>query len=147
MDTTLNTKPIFTAIPRASWATADAANTALDGSGTIDTTIWLLWAAEAAAGSYVNEFRVYPLGAVGTATVVRIFLNNGSTIATAANNTLLKEIQVPVTDAMSQTVAREDNIWQPDNGQIPPGYKLYVSISQAITDGIHIAAIGGDYAE
>lgn len=135
----INTTPIFLGTPKASWiTTGTSANTAFDGTGTVAT----VFTADATDGSRVNKVRLTHIG-TNVATVVRLFLNNGSTNAVATNNALVKEIAMAANTA-SQTaisVAVEVDI----DLVIPAGYKLNCTIGTAIASGIMVVAEGGDY--
>jgi len=95
-----NTTPIFVKNPKNWFApSGTSANTALDGTGTTVT----LMTADATNGSMVNKIRITHLGS-NVASVLRIFVNNGSNSAIAANNALVKEVAIP-SNSLSQTAA------------------------------------------
>ena len=82
-----NTSPIFSKVAHVEWVNGvAAANTAKDGTGTVDT----VFSADATNGSYLHKLVVRPRGS-NVATVLRVFLNNGSSNAVAANNALMRE--------------------------------------------------------
>lgn len=133
-----NSNPLFTAVPKAAWATLTAANTAADGTGTVGT----IFTADAVNGGYLQKVIGRPLG-TNVASVCRVFLNNGLTNATAANNTLIGEIGLQAT-TISQVAAQagaELNL----NIPIPPGYRIMIAIGTAQAAGWAFTAIGGDY--
>jgi hypothetical protein len=134
-----NTSPIFVKNAKNWFLTpGTAANTALDGTGTVAT----LMTADATNGSYVNKIRVTHLG-TNVATVLRIFINNGSANSTAANNALIKEIALP-SNSLSQTavsVAYEI----PLNLPLAAGYKLNMTLGTAVAAGHMVEAEGGDF--
>ncbi len=115
-----NTSPIFTDTPKAAWATITAANTAKDGTGTTSTLV-----TAGADGALISGVRAQPLG-TNTASVLRLFLNNGLTSATPANNTLIAEASLPAT-TLSE-VAGQSPVVVPLNIQVPAGYKLLAAI-------------------
>jgi len=82
---TANTQPIFPLTPKVSWGTVTTANTAKDGTGTVVTVF-----TAGADGSRIDQIKVRALG-TNVATVIRFFVNNGSTNATAANNSLVHD--------------------------------------------------------
>lgn len=134
-----NNAPLFMNIPRAAWATLTAANTAKDGTGTAPVIL----TADATNGAFVRRVIARPLG-TNVASVARIFLNNGSTPATAANNILIGEIGLPAT-ILSEVSAQPTPELQ-INEAIPPGYRLLVAIGTAVAAGWAFTAIGGgDY--
>lgn len=133
------TTPIFCATPRSSGiTTGTSANTALDGTGTVATAF-----TAGANGSKVDEIRFNHLG-TNIATVLRVFINNGSTNATAANNTLLYETTMAA-NTISQVAASVQQVATFSNLVLPAGYKLNVTIGTAIAAGVMVLAQGGDY--
>jgi hypothetical protein len=133
-----NTAPIFSDTPHAEWANGiTAANTAKDGTGTVDTVF-----TAAADGSFVQKLIVRPRG-TNVASVLRVFLNNGSTNATAANNVLIEEIGLPATT--NSEVAAIAGMQLPLNIPIPAGYKINVTLGTAVAGGYAVTAVGGDY--
>lgn len=135
-----NTAPIFTLIPETQWgATAiTTANTAKDGTGTVLT----VFTAGATDGSYVQRVRFRPSGTC-VQTVARLFINNGATNATAANNILFDEITLSAITG-SETAA-QPSFEIPLNFALPAGYKLNVTIGTTVAAGWYVSAIGGDY--
>lgn len=132
-----NTTPIFPLTPKASWATITAANTAKDGTGTVNTVV-----TAGANSAYVEDIRAKPLG-TNVASVLRIFLNNGSTNTVAANNTLWYEISLPVSTLTE--VASMNDVVIPINRAIPAGYKLNAVIGTAVAAGWAVTGASGDY--
>jgi hypothetical protein len=134
-----NTSPIFTLIPETQWGTTaiTTANTAKDGTGTVLTVF-----TAGADGSYVQRVRFRPSGTC-VQTVARLFINNGSTNATAANNILFDEITLSAITA-SETAA-QPSFEIPLNFAIPAGYKLNITIGTTVAAGWYVSAIGGDY--
>ncbi len=134
-----NTSPIFVKQVRQSYiSTGLNANTALDGSGTVAT----VFTADATNGSKVETVTLQHLG-TNIATVVRLFVNNGSTNATAANNALVQEFTMAAC-TLSQTAASVPMTWNA-NLYLPAGYKLNVTIGTAIASGVMVSAQGGDF--
>ena len=78
-----------------------------------------------------------------TATVLRLFINNGSTTGTATNNSLYDEITLPATTATA--VAATANYEIPLNIALPSGYALYATIHTGSTNGWYATVIGGKY--
>ena len=133
-----NTTPIFTLAPKNLFAsTGTSANTNLDGTGTVVTI-----GTAGAEGSYIQKLRLTHMGS-NVATVVRIFINNGSTNATPANNALVKEITM-ASNTLSQTAA-STAVEVPIDLRIAAGYKLNVTIGTSIAAGIMVEADVGDY--
>jgi hypothetical protein len=134
-----NTKPIFTSIGNADWAPAIlTANTAKDGTGTVSE----VFVADATYGSWVEDIVMQAIG-TNTASVARVFLNNGLTNATAANNTLIANVGLPATTLTEVTGMVSVTI--PIRRAIPPGYKLNVVLGTTVAAGWVPTAFGGNY--
>ncbi len=134
-----NTAPIFSKVAHMEWANGiTAANTAKDGTGTVDT----VFTADATNGSYLQKLVVRPRG-TNVASVLRVFLNNGSSNATAANNALIAELLLPAT-TNSEVAALTGNEL-PLNLPVPPGYRVHVTLGTAVAGGYVVTAMGGDY--
>jgi hypothetical protein len=95
-----------------------------------------------ANGSYVRKLR---LKAVSTnvATVLRLYLNNGSSNAVAANNALIGEVTLPATTASA--VNSTPDIDYPLEFALPAGFRLYAGLSAAVAGGWVCTAIAGQY--
>jgi hypothetical protein len=114
------------------------ANTAMDGTGTVNLIM-----TAGTNGSRVNRLVVQHLG-TNVATVMRIFLNNGSTNATATNNSLVAEATIAA-NTLSQ-VAASVPVTIPLNQVMPAGYKLYYTIGTTVASGHAVTAVdAGDY--
>lgn len=134
-----NTTPIFGKSVRSSYlTTGTSANTNLDGTGTVAT----VFTADATNGSKVESVYLTHLG-TNVATVVRFFVNNGSTNATASNNALVQEVALAI-NTLSQTAASTQAIWQA-NVYLPAGYKLNCTIGTAVAAGVMVLAQGSDF--
>ena len=136
-----NQNPIFTRVGDIQWSTTPilAANTTTDLT---TGTTYLIFTADATNGGYVQKLRFRPLG-TNVATVARVWINNGSTVATAANNILFDEISLAIS-TVSQTSATP--IYElPINTAIPPGYKIYVTLGTVVAAGYTCTAIAGKY--
>lgn len=133
-----NTSPIFPLTPKVQISTLlTTANTALDGTGTVVELYTV-----GANGGYVDNIRVLHCG-TNIATVFRVFLNNGSTNATATNNALLYEVTVRA-NTVSQVAESIPEIITIDKA-FPAGYKLYATIGTTISSGVKATCIAGDY--
>ena len=135
-----NTAPIFSLLGDVQWgATAiTTANTAKDGTGTVLN----VFTADATNGGFVQRVRFKTAG-TNIATVARVFINNGSTNATAANNILWDEITLAastISEVASQVVYE-----LPLNFALPPGYKLNITIGTTVAAGYFVTVIGGKY--
>lgn len=135
-----NTTPIYSRTPDIQWPATKvtAANTAMDGTGTVTT----VFTADATEGGRIEELRCTPDG-TNVATVLRIFVNNGSVNTTAANNALIKEVSLPSTTASA--VQAGTGVVVPLGLSLPPGYKINITLGQAVAAGWRFAGIGGKY--
>lgn len=138
-----NTNPIFSAKGAIQWNPAIllAANTAKDGTGTV-ATVFTGNAAGNASGNFVQKLVARALG-TNVATVLRVFINNGSANTTAANNSLIAEFTLPAT-TLSEVAAQPD-FTVPLNLVVPAGYKLNCTLGTAVVAGYALTAIGGEY--
>lgn len=133
-----NTSPIFPKIGQQSWATLTTANTATDGTGTVAT----IFTADATNGSRVDTVKVKHLG-TNVATVLRIFVNNGSTNTSAANNSLYVEQTVAANNVSQVASSTEYEIGV--DIALAAGYKLLATIGTTIAAGISVTGVGGTY--
>lgn len=123
-----NNDPIYSKAADVQWigAIVTANNTLNITSG----TSYLAFTADATNGGFVREIRIKADPANNTAaTVVRVWLNNGSTTGTAANSSFITEMSIPATTA-SATAANGDFVI-PLNFALPAGYKLYLTVGTA----------------
>ena len=144
-----NTNPIFPLTPVNSFVSGAAANAATPGvtanttkdlsSGTIYGAIFT---GKAVDGSRLDFIKVRALG-TNIATVVRVWINNGSVTTTAANNALYLERTLSAT-TVSET-AEQPDIILPLNISLPAGYRIYATFGTAVAAGFHLVAVGGDY--
>ena len=135
-----NITPIFPLTPRITWTATPltTANTAKDGTGTVSN----VFTAKVTDGSRVDYLKVRALG-TNVATVMRVFINNGLTNATAANNVLFMERTIPAT-TLSEVAELADN-YIPLDASIDPGFKINVVIGTAVAAGLVVTAVAGDY--
>lgn len=135
-----NTSPIFfTSANVAVGQTITTANTAKDGTGTV-VTVFTATSEESRPLGIV--FR--PTG-TATQTVARIFVNNGSTNATATNNSLIGELALPSV-TLSETTAQPEFRWTPPPDLIlPSGYKLNVTLGTTVAAAYQVFGYGGNY--
>ena len=154
-----NTLPLHSKVASISWGSTDVdgpltagplktANTAKDGTGTLLT----IFTADSTNGGRVERIRVRAAG-TNTASVLRVFINNGSTNATIANNILYAEMTLAAT-TLSEVAALAlaelpNNLTVPDQTGfplvLPPGYRLMVAIGTTVAAGVWVSAIGGVY--
>lgn len=119
-------------------AALTAANTAKDGTGTVLT----IFTADAVDGSLASRLRATPIG-TNTASVLRVWINNGAATTTATNNILYKEFSLPAT---TLTEVAAQSVYYHDLGlRLPAGYRLTCAIGTAVAAGWHVMVEGGDY--
>ncbi len=75
--------------------------------------------------------------------VLRVFLNNGSPNAVAANNTLIADVTLPAITNSEVAAQIENEI--PINEAIPAGYVLNVTLGTAVAAGYAVTVFAGDY--
>ena len=138
-----NISPIFSAKGSIQWnpAILTAANTAKDGTGTV-ATVATGNAVGNAAGNLIQKLIARPLG-TNVATVLRVFINNGSTNATALNNSLIAEMSLPAT-TLSEINAQYDYVL-PLDFILPAGYKINCTLGTAVAAGFALTVMGGEY--
>lgn len=135
-----NNVPITPVAPAESWNTTPlvAANTALDGTGTVGLVL-----TAGANGCRVPRVRVVHRG-TNVATVMRFFENNGSSNATPGNNNLVAEETIAA-NTLSQ-VAKSIFYDIPINVILKPLYKLNYTIGTAVAAGHSVGCPDcGDY--
>jgi len=144
-----NTNPIFPLTPVNSWVSGAAANAATPGvtaNTTKDLTAGTIYGpiftGKAVDGSRLDFIKSRALG-TNVATVIRIWINNGSVTTTAANNALYLERTLSST-TVSET-AEQPDIILPLNISLPAGYRIYATFGTAVAAGFHLVAVGGDY--
>ena len=132
-----NVQPIFPLAPVAGWVNASAANIAKDGTGVVQTLF-----TAGANGAYLEKIQLLSRG-TNAASVLRIFLNNGSDPTVAANNSLVYEVSLPAT--VVTEVAAQTPITITAQLAVPAGYKLTATVATACAAGWQVTAAGGNY--
>lgn len=119
--------------------TIQTANTAKDGTGTV-----VLVYTAGTNGSSPTAI-IFRATGTNTASVARIFLNNGSDPTVATNNSLIGELTLPAT-TLSEVGSLADYRWPfPENFKMPAGYKINITIGTTIAALYAITCYGGDY--
>jgi hypothetical protein len=129
--------PQYTTTPNVSADTETTANNVYDGTGTVGTAF-----TAGANGSYVGFIKLKPLG-TNVASVARVWVNNGLTNATAANNFLIAEMSLPATTAVANSALVE--LFIPLNIPIKAGYKINFALGTTVAAGWQATVVGGDY--
>jgi hypothetical protein len=135
-----NSTPIYSKV--ADWQWIGPVLTANTSKDLTAGTSYLAFTADATNGGYVKKLRIRHLG-TNVATVMRVFINNGSATGTATNNILFDEIGIAA-NTVSETSA--STVYElPINEALAPGYKIYVTIGTAVAAGLAITAVAGKY--
>lgn len=139
-----NTLPIFSKVGDIQWIeSATAANNTIDlTSG----TSYLIATADATNGGWVREVRVKVSPANNSAaTVLRLWINNGSSTGTSANSALFSEISLGATTATATGALPDFSFGL--NLALPPGYRLYATMGTAVGGSceLTLVAIMGKY--
>jgi len=141
-----NVDPIYSRVGDVSSdASTGMAPTFTTGTNTYDGTnanAKLVFTADATNGSFVQRLRFKAIG-TNTASVARIFINNGSTNATATNNSFYGEISLPATTAIA-TAATID-LDYPMNFALPAGFTIYVLIATTVAAGWVVTPVAVKY--
>jgi hypothetical protein len=146
----LNNDPVFTRVATIQYAATNPITAAMTAgnisayNGT-DANAVLIYTADATNGAFVQRIRLKCGAITGTsaASVMRFFVNNGSTNGTASNNGYIGEQALPAVVVSASAITAEiDYIL---NMPLPPGYKLYAGLGTAVTTGWHVTVIGGAY--
>jgi hypothetical protein len=135
-----NNQPIFTKVGDIQWgSTVTAGNS---GPNITTGTSYHVFASDGTAGGYVQRIRFRPLG-TNIATVARVWINNGSTTGTTANNVLWDEVSLAASTI--STTSALANTELPLNFAMPPAYKLFVTLGTGVAAGYDVSVIGGKY--
>ncbi len=138
---TINSDPVFAKAPSmgnggtSQFQIATAANTDLAGA---TGTIYSIFTA-GADGAYVDWLNVQSRG-TNVATVMRVFINNGSATTTAANNASLTEQPLVATTASATTSTQKYEI--PVRTFLPAGYTIFVTLGTTVAGGWSVSAMG-----
>jgi len=139
-----NNSPIYSRVPDIQWITK--VSTANINQDLTNGTVYTAYTADATNGGYVSRAVVKSEPANNTAaTVVRFWINNGSTVSTAANSALIGELGLPAT--VSSLTAPQPDFVYPLGFAMPAGYKICATIGTAPpTNGAFtITVFGGKY--
>jgi hypothetical protein len=139
-----NISPIFSRTPDIQWI---GAMTAANATADITTgTSYLAFTADATEGGFIVRIVLKANPANSTAaTVLRVWINNGSATGTATNSALFAELGIPATTA-SATGPQPDFV-VPMNIPLPAGYKIYLTLGTAPggSGAFTATTIGGKY--
>jgi len=142
-----NTAPIFSitgdqSVDDGTTMPSTFTTAAADYTGATATHNKLVFTADATNGGFIQRLRFKAIG-TNTASVARIFINNGAANTTAANNTFYGEISLPATTAIATAATVE--IDYPMNFALKAGFRIYVGLGTTVAAGWVCTAIGGQY--
>lgn len=141
-----NNNPLYVLTPIATFAQLTAADTTMSGTG---ANVVLVFTA-GSNGAFVNKLVWQPISTSGSITTNaaagRVYLNNGSSVGTATNNALFKEISLPaITVSQTETVGAI-GYELPLNIQLPATYTIYVSATSFVANSQwNVVCFGGSY--
>ena len=140
-----NTAPIYTRSADLSTNAASAmppvlTAAAADYNGTAAANALIHTAG--ANGSYVRKLRMKAVS-TNVATVLRLYINNGSSNAVAANNALIGEVSLPATTASA--ISNTPDVDYPLEFALPAAFRLYAGLSTGVAGGWVCTAIAGQY--
>lgn len=134
-----NINPVYVNVPNYQIsAVITGANTATDGTGTV-TTIFTA----GTNGSVIKRLFYKSLG-TNSLSVIRVFINNGSTNTVATNNDLIKEPVVAASTASNTAPIGPDYEVSMNFLFLPSGYTLIACMGTATTNGTIIGVEGGN---
>ncbi len=140
-----NTAPIFTKAGNVSKDNAGAMAPTLttaaadyDGTGANNALVFTA----GADGSFIQRLRFVAAGS-NVATVARVYVNNGSTNGTAANNAPYGQVPLGATTASNTTSTPEPDY--PMNFMLPAGYTIYVGLGTTVAAGWSVFPVAGNY--
>lgn len=135
-----NAAPIYSRIGVVQWATKlTTAAADYDGTGANNA---LIFTADATNGGLIVRIRAKAAG-TNVASVLRVYINNGSTNGTASNNWLYDEVTLPATTATA--VAMTSPIELSLGFALAATYRVYVGLGTTVAAGWHVGSIGGAY--
>lgn len=137
--------PIYTQTPDVSNNTTTGMNQLITAAANdytgIDADVSLVFTA-GANGAYIDRLR-FKAGGTNTASVARIYINNGSAHTTAANNVFYGEVSLPATTAIA-TAATVD-VDYPMDLRINAGFTIQVGLATAVAAGWVVTPVAGQY--
>ena len=95
-----------------------------------------------ADGSYIKKIKFIATG-TNTASVARIYLNNGSANTTASNNQFIGQVSLPGTTAINTAATAEPEY--PLEMMIPAGYRIYIGLGTTVAASWIPTCVSGDY--
>lgn len=119
---------------------------AADYTGATATHNKVVFTADSAEPSRIVGLRFKAIG-TNTASVARIFVNNGGAATSAANNSFVGEQALPATTAIATTeTVNLDYYFAGGMLDLPPGWRVLVGLGTTVAAGWVVTPIlGGDF--
>lgn len=135
-----NNNPIFAGVANngAFDVVLTTGNNNYDGTNAAVTLVYTA----GANGSFAQKLTCKAIGS-NVATVIRLFVNNGSTNGTAANNIFFTEFTLAITTASAVAVTQTYEFAL--NKILAPNTKIYAVLATTVAAGYAISIDGGDY--
>jgi hypothetical protein len=134
-----NTNPIYSLAGDTQWGPTflTGSNTAKDGTGTV-----VIAFTAGVDGGRVEKI-IFRSQGTNTASVGRVFINNGGATSTPANNILFTEISLPATTLTE--IAAQTEYSATLGFALPAGYRLTCTVGTTVAAGYAVSVIGGKY--
>ena len=136
-----NTSPIFSSTGDIQWTQVQT-TASLTYDGIIGPSAIAFSAS--VSGGFVQRVRFKASGSA-TATVARVFINNGQATGSIGNNVLFDEITLAATTVIQTAATAVYEL--PLNIALPAGYRILTTLgtAQVAGGGWYAAAVGGSY--
>lgn len=136
-----NTAPIFIAVPQVGFARITAANTARDGSGTLNDAF--LAAANGSIVTRITFTSAQATAGAAAAKVFRVFITD----TTGANPRLYREVAASAVTASNTAIGQAVQLVIQDALILKSGQKIQVcqSVYASAADQTDVVVEGGDY--
>lgn len=143
---TANTQPVFSISGDVSVNNSTGMGTPLtsaagDFDGTSANNVLAFTAGP--NGAFLHRLRFKAAG-TNISSVARIFINNGSSNGTAANNSYYGDLPLPATTA-SATGVTGPELDYVFNIALPAGFRIHVGLATGVSAGWVVTAVGGQY--
>lgn len=141
----VNTSPVFTktgnvSADNSTTMTTNALTATADYTGASANHVLVHTAG--ADGSFVRRLKFVAKG-TNTASVARIYLNNGSVNTTATNNQFFGQLSLPATTAINTAATSE--VEYSMEVMLPATFRIYVGLGTTVAAGWVVTAVAGNY--
>jgi len=114
-----------------------------NGTGELGTDIQTVFSASV-SGSRVDSITIMPLG-TNVQTVLTLFVNNGDDNTVSTNNASFYKVTMPATAISNNSSIDKIEVQFPSGLNLPPIYRILVSLGTTVATGFDVVAYGGDY--